>query len=107
MSQDPSSVRLLDPRGELVLARPSLARRPDAATLAAGTLLFYDNTKLDVGHFGELLPTLKAGLSARGINRFVDVRQTIRGTSGQDIDALARRFQTLGVSAAVIALRGH
>ena len=104
MSQDPSSVRLLDPRGELVLARPSLAHRPDAATLAAGTLLFYDNTKLDVGHFGELLPTLKAGLRARGITRFVDVRQTIRGTSGQDIDALARRFQALGVSAAVIAL---
>ena len=95
---------MLDPRGELALARPMLARRPDAAALAAGTVLFYDNTKLDVGHFGGLLPALKAGLSARGITRFVDERLTIRGTSGQDIDALARRFHALGVSAAVIAL---
>ena len=100
--QPPPTV--LDPRGDLVLARPTLARRPDSAALAAGTVLFYDNTKLDVGHFGLLLPTLKAGLAARGIARFVDERLTIRGTSGQDIDALARRFQALGVSAAVIAL---
>jgi hypothetical protein len=104
MPHDPSTARLLDPRGELVLARPALARRPDASALSAGTLLFYDNTKLDVGQFGLLLPTLKEGLAARGITRFVDERLTIRGTSGNDLDAMSRRFQALGVCAAVIAL---
>ena len=96
--------RLLDPRGRLDLARITLARRPDAAALAAGSLLFYDNEKMDVGHYGLIYARIKAGLRARGISRFCDRRASIRGKTSADIAAMAREFSERGVCAAVIAL---
>lgn len=96
--------RLLDPRGHLELARITLAPRPDAAALAAGPLFFYDNEKMDVGHYGLIYARIKQGLRARGISRFRDRRASIRGKTGADIAAMAREFSEVGACAAVIAL---
>jgi hypothetical protein len=96
--------RLLDPRGKLHLARITLAPRPDAATLAAGTLLFYDNEKMDVGHYGLIYARIKEALRARGISRFCDRRASIRGKTSADIRAMACELTQLGAAAAVIGL---
>jgi len=96
--------RLLDPRGKLRLTRVSLARRPDAAALAAGTLLFYDNEKMDVGRYSLIYAHLKQALQAHGIHRFVDRRASIRGRTAADIAAMAQEWSDLGACAAVIAL---
>lgn len=96
--------RLLDPRGRLRLARITLAPRPDASALAAGTVLFYDNEKMDVGHYGLIYARIKEGLRGRGISRFCDRRASIRGKTSGDIAAMARDLSQLGASAAVIAL---
>jgi hypothetical protein len=96
--------RVLDPRGKLRLTRIALARRPSAAALASGTLLFYDNEKMDVGHYGLIYEWIKEGLRARGISQFVDCRATIRGKTGEDITVMARELSELGASAAVIGL---
>src|SRR5688572_23599014 len=96
--------RLLDPRGKLRLARITLAPRPDAAALATGTLLFYDNEKMDVGHYGLIYARIKEGLRARGISRFCDRRASIRGKTSADILAMARELAQLGAAAAVIGL---
>ena len=96
--------RLLDPRGRLDLGRITLARRPDVAALAAGNLLFYDNEKMDVGHYGPIYTRIKEGLRAHGISRFCDRRATIRGKTSADIAAMAREFSEVGACAAVVAL---
>ena len=99
-----NSERLLDPRGKLQLTRITLAPRPDAAALAAGPILFYDNEKMDVGHYGLIYTRVKEGLRARGISRFCDRRGSIRGKTSADIAAMARDFSGIGACAAVIGL---
>ena len=96
--------RLLDPRGRLELARITLAPRPDAAALAAGRVLFYDNEKMDVGQYGLIYARIKAGLEARGIWNFCERRASIRGKTSADIAAMARDFADIGARAAVIGL---
>ena len=99
-----TSERLLDPRGRLRLERIALARRPDADALAAGTLLFYDNEKMDVGRYGLIYARLKDALRSRGIAGFVDRRATIRGKTPADIGDMARELAATGAAAAVIGL---
>lgn len=104
MNPLPDAVRLLDPRGQPPTVRLSLAPRPDGLALAAGGVLFYDNTKMDVGSYGLIFPRLKAGLQSRGIARFHDYRETIRGKSDSDIKALAKKFRDFPVAGAIIGL---
>ncbi len=104
MNQRSDNQTLLDPRGQLQTLRLQLAPRPDEATLLAGTLLFYDNTKMDVGHFGAIYKQIRSGLQARGVTRFSDYRETIRGKVDDDIAALAGKFRGMGITAAVIGL---
>ena len=96
--------RLLDPRGRLDLTRISLARRPDTAALAAGPVLFFDNEKMDVGHYALIFARIKEGLRARGVSQFCDRRRSIRGKTSADIAAMAGEFSEIGACAAVIAL---
>jgi hypothetical protein len=100
----PDGERLLDPRGRLELTRITLAPRPDAAALAQGTVLFYDNEKMDVGQYGLIFRRIQDGLRALGIPCFCERRASIRGKTAADIDAMAREFSRLGASAAVIGL---
>ena len=104
MSAAPDCQSLLDPRGYRQLPVLTLAPRPDMSALTAGRVLFYDNTKMDVGHFGVLFAQIKRGMQVRGAGNFIDFRETIRGKSNADIAALAERFRTMSVSAAVIGL---
>ena len=104
MSAAPDRQSLLDPRGYRQLPVLTLAPRPDMSALTAGRVLFYDNTKMDVGHFGVLFTQIKRGMQVRGAGNFIDFRETIRGKSNADIAALAERFRTMSVSAAVIGL---
>jgi hypothetical protein len=95
---------LLDPRGQLQRSRLELARRPDRAALAAMPVLFYDNAKMDVGHYGLIFERIKAGLRANGITRFTDWRESIRGKSSADILRLAECLSGKGAGAAVLGL---
>jgi hypothetical protein len=95
---------VLDPRGLRQRSTLTLATRPDRNALAAGTILFYDNTKMDVGHFGEIFRQIKQGLRKQGIANFSDHRETIRGKSEADIETLAQKFRNMNVSGAVIGL---
>ena len=104
MSASPDIPSLLDPRGYRQPPAPTLAPRPELRALAAGRVLFYDNTKMDVGHFGALFTQIKQGMQARGAGDFIDCRETIRGKSDADIAALAARFSSMNVAAAVIGL---
>lgn len=99
-----SQAHLLDPRGRLVLERLALAPRANLDALKAGTILFYDNEKMNVGHYGLIFDRIKAGLRELGITRFHDHRAGIRGKTPDDIAAMARNFHQLDVTAAVIAL---
>jgi hypothetical protein len=96
--------RLLDPRGNLRLERITLAPRPDLATLAQGPVLFYDNEKMDIGHYGLIYTRIKEGLRSRGISNFHDRRASIRGKTHSDIAAMAGDLNQVGARAAVIAL---
>ena len=95
---------LLDPRGSLRLERITLAPRPDHPTLAAGPILFYDNEKMDVGHYELIFGRIKEGLRSRGVANFHDWRTSIRGKTSADIAAMARDFIEAGARAAVIGL---
>ena len=94
MSASPDSQSLLDPRGYRQPPALTLAPRPDLHALAAGRVLFYDNTKMDVGHFSALFTQIKQGMQARGAGHFIDCRETIRGKSDADIVAAIRRWDT-------------
>ncbi len=95
---------LLDPRGALRRTRLTLAPRAGREALAGGTVVFYDNEKMDVGHFGRLFPRIAGGLAAQGITRFHHERASVRGTRTADLAALARRLCVPGARGAVIAL---
>ena len=97
-------MKLLDPRGLLQRSCLQLARRPDRAALAGKPLLFYDNAKMDVGHYGLIFGRIKAGLRANGITRFTDYRESIRGKSNADILSLAESLSGKAVCAAVLGL---
>ena len=97
--QTDDDLRLLDPRGRLRLARITLARRPSRSALAAGTLLFYDNEKMDVGRYGLIYPRIKEGLRREGISAFTDRRASIRGKTSAGIAAMARELSELGAAA--------
>jgi hypothetical protein len=100
--RDPEHV--LDPRGNLELTRITLARRPDAAELTTGPLLFYDNEKMDVGHYSVIYARIKEGLRAKGIHGFIDRRASIRGKTSADIASMAHELCATGARAAVIGL---
>jgi len=104
VSTSPDCRSLLDPRGFRQPPALPLAPRPELSILAAGRVLFYDNTKMDVGHFGALFTQIKQGMQTRGAGNFIDFRETIRGKSEADIAALAARFGGMNIAAAVIGL---
>ena len=104
MNTSTNTRSVLDPRGLRQRGTLILAARPDRNALAAGTILFYDNTKMDVGHFGEIFRRIKQALRTQGMANFSDHRETIRGKSEADIAALAAKFRSMKVSAAVIGL---
>ena len=62
MNTSTNTRSVLDPRGLRQRGTLILAARPDRNALAAGTILFYDNTKMDVGHFGEIFRRIKQAL---------------------------------------------
>ena len=100
----PDAARLLDPRGRPTNVRLKLAPRPAAFALAAGSVLFYDNAKMDVGNYGLIFPRIKEGLQSRGIARFRDYCESIRGKTDADIKALAGKFHAMHVAAAIVGL---
>jgi hypothetical protein len=97
-------LKLLDPRGRLKRVELALARRPSRDALASGAILFYDNTKMDVGHYGRVFERLKAGLRRDGLSDFEDCRESIRGKSTRDILSLAGKLAATGARAAIVAL---
>ncbi|MEP7069077.1 MAG: hypothetical protein ABI789_07555 [Usitatibacter sp.] len=99
-------MKLLDPRGLLRRSQLTLAARPARAALPDAAVVFYDNTKMDVGHYGLVFERIKAGLRHRSISRFLDLRETIRGKTTEDIDRLAERLASMSESVPIAAVIG-
>jgi hypothetical protein len=53
--------------------------------LKQGPILFYNNTKLDFCNYNEVFVHLKENFAELGITNFVDVRETVRGKSSQEL----------------------
>ncbi|MCL5026458.1 MAG: hypothetical protein M1531_08205, partial [Chloroflexi bacterium] len=92
---------VLDPRGPT--PQPvELAPRP--ASLEGLTLVFFDNTKLDFGHYRELVPIVEEHLRAAGAATIVHLRRQLRGCGSTVIAATAQEVRASGADAAVLAL---
>ncbi len=95
---------LLDPRGPLTLGHLRLAPRPSMEALQLGSVLFYDNIKMDTNSFGEIFLNLKQHFQHLGINTFIDHRETLRGKNTEKIHILSETLKALKPTAAIISL---
>ena len=95
---------IFDPRGKQKRHTLKLASRPTFETLKERPVLFYNNTKLSGGHYDRIFPHIKTNLSDRGITRFLDITETIRGKRLGGLMDLAERLVRLNAVAAIVAL---
>lgn len=95
---------ILDPRGRQQRPRLKLAKRGTLADLQEGRIVFYNNTKLDFCNYRELFVRIRKHFEDAGIRNFVDVRETVRGKTTQDLRAWAAKLAECKPAAAVVAL---
>lgn len=96
---------LIDPRGLQERPLLKLALRVSMAELRRGPVLFYDNTKLDFCNYNEVFVRLKENMARLGISNFIDVKETVRGKSSQDLKSYgAELVRKTRAKAAVVAL---
>lgn len=96
---------LIDPRGRQ--ERPSLALAPRVSLeeLQRGPILFYNNTKLDFCNYYEVFVRLKENFARLGITNVVEVKETVRGKSSQELrDYGADLVRRTRPKAAIVAL---
>jgi len=95
---------ILDPRGKQMRNRVELAPRVTTDELRRGPVLLYDNAKMSVGHYGEILRRIGENLARHGITVFLDVCQTVRGESLEALRARAAQLAQSRPVAAIVAL---
>jgi len=95
---------IIDPRGIQVRKRIALAPRSNLSELKKGPILFYNNTKLEFCNYTEIFPTIKRYLKSKGITNFIDIRETVRGKTTEDLRNTARNLASRKFKAAVVAL---
>ena len=95
---------LMDPRGRQVRGHLILANRQDLDQLRAGPILLFDNTKLSFGNYVVVFQRIKEILRKKGIDNFIDHRETVRGKSTEELITLAQRVAECKPVAAIIAL---
>ena len=94
----------MDPRGRQEREYLKLAVRPNMDRLRAGPVLFFDNTKLSFGNYATVFQRIKEVFRQKGIDNFIDHRETVRGKSTQELIDLAKRAAECQPVAAIIAL---
>jgi hypothetical protein len=95
---------IVDPRGKQEKVILSLAPRPKLEELKEGPILFYNNTKLEFCNYTEIFPTIKKYMREKGITNFVDVRETVRGKTTEDLRKTAMELANKKFKVAVVAL---
>lgn len=95
---------IVDPRGKQEKVILSLAPRPKLEELTEGPILFYNNTKLEFCNYTEIFPTIKKHMREKGITNFVDVRETVRGKTTEDLRRTAIELANKKIKVAVVAL---
>jgi hypothetical protein len=102
MTNDQSVI--LDPRGRQERPMLKLAKRPTLAGLKKGPVLFYNNTKLDFCNYDEVFSRIKERFAEKGVRRFVDFKETVRGKTTQGLRDYAAKIARARPVAAVVAL---
>lgn len=100
--------RIFDPRGSgprnkterLDILSP---RRPLDA-LKTGSLLFFNNTKLDFNTYVTVFKRLKDRFASVGVHTYIDKRQTVRGMTKRDLQQLAGELKASGAGGVIIGL---
>ncbi len=92
---------ILDPRGRNPDPVALAPRRPSLEGL---TVAFFDNTKLDFGHYRALVPVVGERLLGAGASAIVHRRRQLRGCGSTAIRETAEMIRATGASAAVLAL---
>ena len=96
---------VMDPRGTQARPHLRLAPRVSLAELREGPVLFYNNTKLDFCNYYDVFVRLKENFARLGITNIVEIKETVRGKSSQELREygadLVRRTRP---KAAVVAL---
>lgn len=92
---------ILDPRGQ---PPPPVSLAPRLARLQGQSIAFFDNTKLDFGHYRLLVPIVEEYLLAQGAARVVFLRRQLRGCGNPAIVATAEQIRASGADAAILAL---
>jgi len=95
---------VLDPRGIQKRPKIKLAPRPTLERLRQGPVLFYDNTKLSFRNCSEIFIRIKENLANKGIVNFLDIRETVRGKTNQELKEYAAKLAEAKPVAVVLAL---
>ena len=95
---------IYDPRGKQKRLSLKLAPRSSLEILRKGPVLFFDNTKLSGGYYNSIFPKIKESLSNQGINQWIDVQETVRGKSHEDLIRLAEKLANLKPVSVITAL---
>lgn len=96
---------IMDPRGAQRRNKLKLAKRATLEELKKGPVLFYNNTKLRYASYIEVFSRIKRRFAELGITNFIDVEETVRGKSTQQLKeygiSLVKKTRPKGV---VVAL---
>jgi hypothetical protein len=95
---------VLDPRGRPMRKEVALASRVTVDELRRGPVLLYDNAKMSVGHYGEIFRRIRENLTRDGISGFLEICQTVRGLSLEELQGRAAELAGLEPVAAIVAL---
>lgn len=99
-----SQCNLIDPRGHRREVDFRLAQRVIGPATSESAVLFYDNTKLDVGFYRQIFQRLELYFRSVGVYNIKMHRETIRGKGDESILEMAQQFKKMGVSAVILAL---
>lgn len=101
---DQNTQRILDPRNIQPKEHLNMASRGKLEDLQQGHILFYNNTKLDFCNYGQVFIRLKELLVEKGITKFIDFKETVRGKTSQMLREYAQMMAKENPVAAVVAL---
>ena len=94
---------ILDPRGQQDREIIELASRVTLDDLKNGSVLFYNNTKLDFCNYIAVFDRIKERLVQLGITNFIDYYETVRGKNTEKLYEYAAMMAKEKPTAAVVA----
>jgi hypothetical protein len=98
------SGKLVDPRGQQPRELLKLAKRPTLEELKKGKVIFYNNTKLYHNNYMTIFHYTKEKLAKEGIANVVEIAETPRGKTNQDLRDFAAKMAAKEPVAVIVAI---